>query len=94
MTHTYHDALPGYSPAQVLHDGCDECEQRAASFDHGIATLDRQNFARAWERAATWNRHGLPDLARAEMPMFRCLWSVQIRLQSAAGLEPGSLPQP
>jgi hypothetical protein len=91
MTHDYHDALPGYSRQQVLHDGCRECEARAASADHGISKLDKHRFASAWARAAEWNQKGLPDVASAEVPMLRVLWSVQLALHSW-GLPVGALP--
>jgi hypothetical protein len=91
--HSYHDALPGFSPEQILHDGCGECESRAASRNHGIANLDTGNFARAWQRAARWNRSGLPDIARAEVPMLDVLWAVQCQLERV-GIPIGSLPTP
>jgi hypothetical protein len=80
--HDYHDALPGYSEAQILHDGCGECEARSKRPDGGLGTLDRDNFVRAWIRSAEWNRAGLTDLARAEIPLLSILWSVQIKLQN------------
>jgi hypothetical protein len=89
--HDYHDGLPGYSANQVLIDGCGECEQRALSPEHGLAQLDQGNFARAWGRAAQWNRDGLPDLARAEIPMFRVIWAIQLHLERL-GTPIGSLP--
>ena len=89
--HDYHDGLAGYSARQLLHDGCGECESRAKSVSHGISTLDRQNFVIAWQRAAEWNRTGLPDIARAEMPMLSVLWSVQIQLERY-GIPIGELP--
>jgi hypothetical protein len=96
MTHDYHDGLPGYSPAQILHDGCAECEQRAASPDHGISHLDRIRFLRAWQRAAQWQTEGIRDTAAAEVPMFRVLWAVQVKLEDLGvpiGTIPVSLPE-
>ena len=29
-SHLCHEDLPGYSEAQILHDGCPECEAREA----------------------------------------------------------------
>lgn len=89
--HDYHDRLPGYDPAQILHDGCRECEDRAALDDYGISTLDRGNFARAWQRAVTWQRTGLPDGSHAEMPLLHALWAVQVQLEHY-GLPIGTLP--
>jgi hypothetical protein len=80
--HEYHDGLPGYSADQIFHDGCGECETRAASLDGGIAWLDKDSFPRAWARAAQWDRGSLPDMvARAEVPVLRILWSVQVQLE-------------
>jgi hypothetical protein len=91
MTHDYHDALPGFSEAQILHDGCAECEARATYPEHGIAQLDRHNFVMAWGRAAQWNTHGLPDIAAAEVPMLRVLWAIQLHMERL-GTPIGTLP--
>ena len=80
--HSYHEGLPGYSPTQILHDGCEECEARSRETAGGVARLDKWNFARAWARAAEWNNGGLPDLARAEMPLLNALWAVQVQLEN------------
>ena len=53
--HAYHEELDGYSPAQIWHDGCPECEDRGAHVWRGIGHLDHHNFARAWQRAIDWN---------------------------------------
>ncbi len=91
--HDYHDGLPNYSPDQILHDGCGECETRAKTDDHGIAHLDRSNFYRAWQRAAEWNQSGLLDLACAEIPMLNVLWAIQIKLESYAHIPIGRIPR-
>lgn len=80
MTHDYHEGLPGFSPAQLLHDGCTECAAIAAETTHGIAHLGKEDFARAWARAAARHRDGLDDVARAEVPMLTVLWAVQLKL--------------
>ena len=90
--HDYHEAQPGYSENQVLHDGCAECKERSERSDGGISSMDRTRFARAWARAAEWNRAGLPDIARAEMPALNILWSVQLKLESY-GFPIGVLPR-
>lgn len=90
--HSYHDGLPGFDEAQILHDGCEECEQRAASPGHGIGNLDRRSFAEAWARAAEWNRGGLSNVAKAEMPMLSVLWAVQIKLEGY-GCTIGQVPR-
>ena len=93
MTHSFHEGGPGYSPAQVLHDGCRECSYRAAHHDRGISSLDRTSFARAWRRAADWNRMGggLDDVSEAEAPLLSVLWAVQLQLE-ATGWPIGELP--
>jgi hypothetical protein len=90
--HDYHDGLPGYSPEQILHDGCGECEARSKTDDHGLANLDRVNFYRAWGRAARWNREGLTDLSRAEIPLLNLLWVIQLKLESYAQVPIGVVP--
>lgn len=40
MSHDAHEALPGYSPDQLLHAGCGECDMRAAAPDAGLGHLD------------------------------------------------------
>jgi hypothetical protein len=92
MAHDYHDVLPGFDSAQILHDGCDECEYRAALATHGITQLDRDNFARAWTRAAEWNQLGLSGISRAEVPMLKTLWAVQVQLERW-GVPIGVLPE-
>jgi hypothetical protein len=91
MSHEYHDALLGYSPAQVWHDHCGECEARGANLAHGIGCLDEQNFAKAWARAAAWNREGVPDLSQAERPLLQVLWSIQLQFERR-GVPIGELP--
>lgn len=91
MSHAYHDGLPGYNADQLMHDGCPTCERRAAMPDRGISSLDRQNFARAWARAAQLGRSGLPGMSAAEMPLLRALWAVQLQLQRH-GVPIGYLP--
>ena len=89
--HDYHEGLPRYSPAQVLHDGCGECETRSRAPWDAIARLDRHSFARAWGRAAQWNRDGLPDISVAESDVLRILWVIQLQLERR-GFEIGRVP--
>ena len=79
-SHDYHKGLPGYSPNQILHDGCKECEERSRRFDLGILSLDTQNFYRAWGRAQALNRDGLIDLSDAETPMLKAMAAIQSQL--------------
>jgi len=79
--HDYHDGLPGFSNNQILHDGCAECEARSKGTAGGLAYLDKTNVARAWARAAEWNREGLTDMARCESALLSALWIVQVQLE-------------
>lgn len=81
MSHDYHEGLPGFSPSQMLHDGCGECEARSRRDDHGIANLDPDNFRRALLRAREWNDRGLLTMSDAERPMLSALWSVLIQCE-------------
>jgi hypothetical protein len=57
MMHAYHEALPGFDPEAIWHDGCEECEYRGGqSFEVQLAYLDSDNVRRAWERAGAWGR--------------------------------------
>jgi hypothetical protein len=93
MTHDYHEGLPGYSPDQLLHAGCAECEERSEEHGGGLAHLDQFRFALAWSRAARWQSGlgSLPDLDRAEIPMLETLWTVQLKLQEF-GVPIGTMP--
>ncbi len=91
MTHDYHEGLPQFSEEQILHDGCGECEERGKRVWVGIAHLDQRNFARAWQRAAAWNKGGLPDISVAESDVLRTLWAVQLKLEPR-GITIGEVP--
>lgn len=91
MTHDPHEFLPGFSAAQVLHDGCTECKERSQQPDRGISNLDPEAFGRAWRRAAARGKRGLNDTALAEVPMFQALWAVQVQLERR-GVPIGELP--
>src|SRR6185437_12788688 len=92
MSHDYHEGLPGYSERQIFHDGCPECEDRAKRDDHGLSSLDRRRFYQAWARSAEWNWTDLPGISRAERPLLSMLWSLQLKLQSYAGVPIGVVP--
>ena len=92
MVHDYHDALLGYDPRQIWHDGCGECEHRGASVPDSIGTLDLERSARAWYRMQLWVNDDLEvlgPLSRAELPLLRFLESVQNinRLMGYAGID-------
>jgi len=82
MVHAYHEGLPGYHEDQILHDGCEECEGRASSRSLGISYLDKHRFARAWVRAAAWQRGRLDNISHAEIPLLNALWAVQCQLEN------------
>lgn len=90
--HDIHENLPGYHDDQILHDGCGECEDRGRSRNLGIAHLDKYRFARAWARAAEWNRAGLGNVTKAEVPMLDALWAVQCQLENY-GVPIGRVPR-
>ena len=77
MIHDYHEALPGFSPSQILHDGCGECESRS----NRISALDGQTFEEAWVRATRFQIYGVPDLSKAERPLLETLIAIQIQLE-------------
>jgi len=93
--HDYHEAQPGYSASQILHDGCGECEARGKDVSRAIGSMDKGRFALAWRRAADWNT-GSPgfayDVSQAERPVLDALWAVQLKLESVCGLTIGELP--
>lgn len=91
-SHDYHEDLPGYDPAQILHDGCEECEARSREPHRGITNLDSGRFIRAWHRARTWYTEDLPNLSYAEEPLLSALSAVQIQLGRVCDLPLGSLP--
>jgi hypothetical protein len=89
VTHDIHDG----DPRQVLHDSCGECRRRGKNIATAIGSLDPDAFARAWKRAADWQRHGAGslDLSRAEMELLRALWAVQVQLEKR-GIPVGTVP--
>lgn len=81
MAHDYHEGMSGYTPDQLLVDGCQECEERSKSFDHGIMHLDRTSFLRAVGRSQQLATTGLPGMSHAEMPMLQVIGSVVTQLR-------------
>ena len=77
--HAYHEALPGYSPNAVLHEGCEECESRAGI--HGLGLLDWKNSRRVVERAVKLHREGLADTNNVEAKLLRDVWTVLVWLE-------------
>ena len=89
--HDFHEGLWTFSPHQILHDGCGECEDRGKDVATAIAKLDGYNFQRAWARATLWNKEGAPDISKTEVPLLRALWSLQLQLERR-GVPIGVLP--
>lgn len=80
--HDAHEGHPGYSPRQVLKDCCAECLARSEDIPLAISHLDREEFDRAWRRAADWKRTGLPDISEAEAPLLDVLWVLAIQFEN------------
>jgi hypothetical protein len=92
--HNYHDALPGFDERQIWFDGCAECEWRGKNVVDSLGSLDRERFARAWKRAADWNRDvEIGPVSKAERPLLHVLWRFQVALQQQIGLDIGELPK-
>jgi hypothetical protein len=79
--HAYHDGLPGFDPAQILHDGCDECEARGNHVDVALSHLDHDRFEAAWLRAVTWGTDGLQSVSTAELPLLKVLWVLAVMFE-------------
>lgn len=92
MTHAHHEALPGYSPNAILHEGCAECESRANL--NGLLHLDWRNARRAVERAVEWQHEGLRDTNVAEIGLLQAVWTMLVFLETNTDLTPirGELP--
>jgi len=91
--HAHHEALPGYSPGQILHDGCPECRDRARSLAVAMSYFDRATFTRAWKRAAqSISPGGLADGSAIEWSSLNALAAVQVQLKLHCGLPIGELP--
>lgn len=92
MMHAYHEALPGYSPNAILHEGCEECESRSNA--NGLLSLDWKNSRRVVERAIRWQREGLPDTNAAELRLLQAVWVMLLFLERNTDLDPiqDSLP--
>jgi hypothetical protein len=94
MSHDYHEGLPNFSPHQLFHDGCDECEQRA-SHQYAFAKVD---LKAAWLRAYRWEKRQLSEaeqpISIAEAPHLRMIWTIQVLLERDGvplGVYPGDL---
>ena len=93
MSHDAHEAHPGYSPQQILKDGCAECRQRSASPWLAISHMDRETFGRAWGRAIAFERGQIDDVSHAEVPVLRVLWALALKFEER-GFLLGPVPGP
>ena len=93
MSHDRHEGQPGYSPQQILHDHCRECEYRGDAVWPAINYLDMAAFANAWIRAVQYGRGELADVSAAEVALLRTLWAIQVQFERR-GVPIGSLPLP
>jgi len=84
MSHSFHEALRGFDPGQILVDGCAECEHRSSDLHVALSYLDDQRFANAWRRA--YDHHASDGratgrISNAEAPLLTLLWDLQVVLQ-------------
>jgi hypothetical protein len=84
MMHDMHESLPGFSPKQIFHDGCDECERRGADVELALAHMDTQTFRSAWMRAHEWGKGRVTDVSHAEAPVLRLLSAMRNRIMTDA----------
>lgn len=90
--HALHERLPGYDPGSILHDHCEECEERAADALPGLTALDHNTFRQAWADmlAAKWS--GGAGLTRrvsdCDYRLMNALYTVAVLLERAAGQDP------
>jgi hypothetical protein len=92
MSHAFHEGLPGYDPGSIWHDGCYECELRAADPVQGLHILDAGNALRAWTDmlALRWHGGGGLDrrVSRCDALLFDALYQVAVWLERS-GMSPG-----
>jgi len=96
MSHSFHEALDGFDPAQILVDGCPECEDRGRNLPVALAHIDDQRFAAAWKRAYDLYALDSPSVGRvsdAEKPLLEVLWGIQCVLQRFGVPLNGTPPQ-
>lgn len=95
MSHGPHEALSGYHPAHLFHDGCEECETRI-TIGAGIGSMDPHRFAAAWSRATLYGQdQPVPGgVSKTELPALRALWAVQVQLEQRGIPITGIPPSP
>jgi hypothetical protein len=92
MTHAPHNTTPYFHTAQILCDGCDECEELSMHPAQVIQQMSKQEFIDAWGRAIDHERHGSVNASYAEIPVLQVLWAVAVQLEKR-GVPLGHIPQ-
>lgn len=87
--HAYHEGLPGYDARQLYHDGCAECEFRAA--DPELCVTYLRSTAGAFERARQLADGKAEAVSEAEAPVLRMLAALAARLERDWGVARGVL---
>jgi hypothetical protein len=93
--HAYHDGLAGYDPSNVLHDGCEECEGRAADGIQGLQALDETNFARLLNKMvdAEFIDDRYPEtISHADATLCGTLYAIAVLLERHFKIDPEDLP--
>jgi hypothetical protein len=92
VSHVYHDALPGFDPGNIWHDGCPECEDRAADPLDGLSSLGYRNARQAWADmlAAKWSSgEGLSrNVSVCDTRLLNALYAIAVFLERATGGNP------
>lgn len=81
--HAYHEGLPGYDARQLYHDGCAECEFRAA--DPELCVTYLRDLAEAFARARQLADGKAEAVAEAEAPVLRMLAALAVRAERDFG---------
>lgn len=93
MSHEYHPNLDNYNAANVLHDGCEECEERSKSIA-GLLHLDDENLRRLWDRMmwrefpGTRNGKPLGPYSDADYDATKMLYHIGVLLERTTTLNP------
>lgn len=94
--HAFHEGLSGYDERNVLHDGCEECEERSQHGLDGLLALDAANQSTLWRymRAQEWaDGEGLAHQpSGCDSRMMRLLYLVAVFLERA-GIRPDEVQQ-
>jgi hypothetical protein len=93
-SHLDHTRLPGYDPGNRWHDGCPECEKRAADPVFGMTTLDPHRFRAAWTDMVKVNYLDQPlgrELSRCDERLLGTLYVFSVVLHRATSIHPADL---